>query len=158
MLLLGLFLFYQSITRSAFVQNVILSTLGLFLYSFWIPQIIRNVWRGCRRPLSHRYILTMSITRLSVPLCKFFFCIILDITYLITTRIDFYGCPDNLIGHETTPWVWAVVAYVVLQIIILFLQDAFGPRLFVPSKVSRKTLIITTQSNTLFFLVSSADV
>ncbi|KAG1143058.1 hypothetical protein G6F37_011401 [Rhizopus arrhizus] len=119
-LLLGLFLFYQSITRSAFVQNVILSTLGLFLYSFWIPQIIRNVWRGCRRPLSHRYILTMSITRLSVPLY-------------------FYGCPNNLIGHETTPWVWAVVAYVVLQIIILFLQDAFGPRLFVPSKYLPQT-------------------
>ncbi|CAO3677518.1 unnamed protein product [Rhizopus stolonifer] len=119
-LLLGLFLFYQSVTRSAFVQNVILGTLGLFLYSFWVPQIIRNIWRGCRKPLSHRYILVMSVTRLSVPLY-------------------FYGCPTNLIGHETTPWVWAIAAYVGLQVIVMFLQDAFGPRLFVPSKYLPQT-------------------
>ncbi|KAG1174625.1 hypothetical protein G6F70_004731 [Rhizopus microsporus] len=114
-LLLGLFLFYQSITRSAFIQNVILGTLGIFLYSFWVPQIVRNIWRGCRRPLSHTYILVMSITRLSIPLY-------------------FYGCPTNLIGHETSSWIWVIVAYVGLQVVILFLQDAFGPRLVVPSR------------------------
>lgn len=69
-LLLGLFLFYQSITRSAFVQNIIVGSLAFVFYSFWVPQIIRNVFRGCRHPLSYRYIIVMSITRLSVPLCK----------------------------------------------------------------------------------------
>ncbi|KAI9244801.1 hypothetical protein BY458DRAFT_447597 [Sporodiniella umbellata] len=115
---------YREVTylyyRLSFVQNIILGTLGLFLYSFWIPQIVRNVWRGCRRPLSHRYILVMSITRLSIPLY-------------------FYGCPANLIGHETTPWVWGIVAYVALQVAIMFLQDTFGPRLFVPSKYLPQT-------------------
>lgn len=110
-------MFYQSVTRSAFVQNIIVSTLGFIFYSFWVPQIVRNVFRGCRHPLSHRYIFVMSITRLSVPLY-------------------FYGCPDNIIGHETTPWVWLLVGYIALQVVILLLQDAFGPRFFVPSKVS----------------------
>ncbi|KAI8075773.1 hypothetical protein BDF21DRAFT_423644 [Thamnidium elegans] len=119
-LLLGLFLFYQSVTRSAFVQNIIVSTLGFIFYSFWVPQIVRNVFRGCRHPLSHRYIFVMSITRLSVPLY-------------------FYGCPDNIIGHETTPWVWLLVGYIALQVVILLLQDAFGPRFFVPSKYLPQT-------------------
>jgi hypothetical protein len=54
---------------------------------------------------------------------------------LLIFVLDFYGCPNNLIGHETTPWVYALVAYVALQVAILFLQDAFGPRFFVPSNV-----------------------
>lgn len=70
LLLIGLFIFYQTSTRSAFVQNVIIGGLGFAFYSFWIPQIVRNVLRGCRRPLSRRYILGMSITRLAIPLCK----------------------------------------------------------------------------------------
>ncbi|RCH98075.1 hypothetical protein CU098_001082 [Rhizopus stolonifer] len=119
-LLLGLFLFYQSVTRSAFVQNIIIGSLGLLFYSFWIPQIVRNVFRGCRHPLSYRYVLVMSITRLSMPLY-------------------FYGCPENLIGHETTPWVYALVTYIALQVLILFLQDSFGPRFFVPSKYLPQT-------------------
>ncbi|KAI7897604.1 uncharacterized protein BX663DRAFT_556558 [Cokeromyces recurvatus] len=113
-LLLGLFLFYQSVTRSAFVQNMIVGTLGLAFYSFWIPQIVRNVFRGCRHPLSQRYVLIMSITRLCIPLY-------------------FYGYEDNFIGHETTHWIWILVIYVSLQVLILFLQDTFGPRFFVPS-------------------------
>lgn len=70
----------------------------------------------------------MSITRLSVPLY-------------------FYGCPNNLVGHETTPWVWALVAYIGLQVIVLLLQDAFGPRFFVPSKVSIDILFLKTYNN-----------
>jgi hypothetical protein len=138
-LLFGLFLFYQSITRSAFVQNIIIGTLGFAFYSYWIPQIVRNVLRGCRHPLSHRYILIMSITRLSVPLCKSLLFFASDITVLILCFIDFYGCPENLIGHETTKWVWALVGYVALQVAVLFLQDQFGPRFFVPSRYLPQT-------------------
>lgn len=71
LLLLGLFIFYQTAARSAFVQNIIIGTLGFGFYSFWVPQIVRNVLRGCRKPLSRRYVITMSITRLAIPLCKF---------------------------------------------------------------------------------------
>ncbi|KAI9477893.1 MAG: hypothetical protein EXX96DRAFT_229516 [Benjaminiella poitrasii] len=131
-LLLGLFLFYQSVTRSAFIQNVIVGTLGFVFYSFWIPQIVRNVMRGCRHPLSQRYIIIMSITRLCIPLY-------------------FYGYEGNFIGHEVTPWVGLIVAYVAVQVLILFLQDTFGPRFFVPSKYLPQTYdyhpILTTMED-----------
>ncbi|KAI9246092.1 hypothetical protein BDA99DRAFT_447589 [Phascolomyces articulosus] len=120
LLLFGLFLFYQTATRSAFVQSIIIGTLGFGFYSYWIPQIVRNIIRGCRRPLSRRYVIGMSITRLAIPLY-------------------FYGCPDNLIAHEPSPWIWALVAFVALQVLILFLQDILGPRFFVPEKYLPQT-------------------
>jgi len=58
----------------------------------------------------------MSVTRLTIP-------------------VYFYGCPDNLMGHEPTPWIWGLVAWVALQVGVLLLQDWLGPRFFVPKKV-----------------------
>ncbi|CDS07323.1 hypothetical protein LRAMOSA01272 [Lichtheimia ramosa] len=120
LLLLGLFIFYQTAARSAFVQNIIIGTLGFAFYSFWVPQIIRNVLRGCRKPLSRRYVITMSITRLAIPLY-------------------FYGCPHNLIAHETSPLVWFLALYVGLQAFILYLQDVLGPRFFVSERFLPQT-------------------
>ncbi|ORY94080.1 hypothetical protein BCR43DRAFT_495831 [Syncephalastrum racemosum] len=120
LLLFGLFLFYQTATRSAFVQNVIVTILGFGLFSFWVPQIVRNVMRGCRRPLSWRYVVGMSTSRLLVPL------------YI-------YGCPHNLIAHEPSDWVYVLVLYVALQAFILFLQDLLGPRFFVPERYMPQT-------------------
>ncbi|CAO3608837.1 unnamed protein product [Cunninghamella blakesleeana] len=119
-LLFGLFLFYQSTTRSAFIQNVVIGVLGFGLYSFWIPQIIRNVTRGCRKPLSPRYILGMTLTRLAIPLY-------------------FYACPQNIISQDPSTGVWALVGYTMLQALILFFQDLFGPRFFVPEKYLPQT-------------------
>ncbi|KAI9310998.1 hypothetical protein BX666DRAFT_1128141 [Dichotomocladium elegans] len=114
-LLLGVFVFYQAASRSAFAQNIIIFVCGFAFYSFWVPQIIRNVLRGCRKPLRRRYILTMSVTRLAVPLY-------------------FFGCPYNLIDREPTRWVWALAAYVGLQVVILLLQDILGPRFFISER------------------------
>ncbi|CAO3616408.1 unnamed protein product [Cunninghamella echinulata] len=119
-LLFGLFLFYQSTTRSAFIQNIVIGVLGFGLYSFWIPQIIRNVIRGCRKPLSPRYILGMTISRLTIPLY-------------------FYACPQNIIGQDPSFGVWALVGYMMLQTLVLFFQDLFGPRFFVPEKYLPQT-------------------
>lgn len=149
-LLFGLFLFYQSTIRSAFVQNVIIGILGFGFYSFWIPQIIRNVSRGCRKPLSPRYVIGISITRLTIPLCKLnppsvvitgFW---LDIFVL---SLDFYAYPQNIIAQEPSFGVWVLVGYVVAQVGILFLQDTLGPRFFVPERVS-----VWYQSNNLAWL------
>ncbi|KAG0173222.1 hypothetical protein DFQ30_008491 [Apophysomyces sp. BC1015] len=120
MLLFGLFLFYQTATRSALIQNIILGLLGFVFYSFWVPQIIRSVLRGCRRPLSPRYVVAMSITRLIIPL---YFC----------------ACPHNVLSREPTRWIWVLVAYVAFQVMILFLQDIWGPRFFVPERYLPQT-------------------
>lgn len=50
--------------------------------------------------------------------------------------IDFYGCPHNLIAHETSPLVWFLALYVGLQAFILYLQDVLGPRFFVSERVN----------------------
>ncbi|KAI7867554.1 hypothetical protein BDF14DRAFT_1915144 [Spinellus fusiger] len=107
-------------TSPAFIQNIAIAVLGFTFYSFWVPQIIRNISRGCRRPLSPRYVLGMSVTRLAIPLY-------------------FYGCPENILAHKPTPWIWCLVAYVFLQVFVLFLQDALGPRFFVPERFLPQT-------------------
>ena len=52
---------------------------------------------------------------------------------------DFYGCPENLIAHEPSPWIWALVAFVGIQVLVLYLQDILGPRFFVPEKYLPQT-------------------
>ena len=117
MLILSFITLYWIATSSTRVQNVMISICAIGLFSFWIPQIVRNVTRGSKRGLNTWFVLGMSATRLVLP-------------------VYFYACPENLMGHETTPWIWGLVLWVALQVGVLFLQDWLGPRFFVPKKVS----------------------
>lgn len=47
----------------------------------------------------------------------------------------FLSLPDNLLFSDTSPWVWALVAYQLFQVLILYLQDKLGPRFFLPRGV-----------------------
>ncbi|KAL1915128.1 uncharacterized protein VTP21DRAFT_7609 [Calcarisporiella thermophila] len=114
-MVLGFFIFSMATTRSAAVQNVVIATISFALFSFWIPQIFRNVARGSCRGLSSYYVWGMSVTRLAFPLY-------------------FYGCPYNVMGYDPTLWVWILVVYVLAQVLMLQAQEAFGPRFFVPEK------------------------
>ncbi|PNS17635.1 hypothetical protein CAC42_3030 [Sphaceloma murrayae] len=89
-------------------------TLLAFLYlSFWVPQIIRNSFRNCRRALRWEYIIGQSILRLS-PFAYF------------------YGYRSNVLFADVdfidlsilAGWVW-------LQCIALASQEILGPRWFV---------------------------
>ncbi|CAM0136008.1 unnamed protein product [Umbelopsis sp. WA50703] len=113
--LFGLFLFYQTASKSAFVQNIVVGMLAFSLFSFWVPQIYRNVIRGSRRALSHRYVIGMTLTRLVIPLY-------------------YYACPHNILAHQPTKWVWVLSAYLILQAAILLVQDMWDPRFFVPER------------------------
>ncbi|KAF8941391.1 hypothetical protein BGZ47_007392 [Haplosporangium gracile] len=115
MLIISLITLYKIAISSTRVQNLMISVCAVALFSFWIPQIIRNVIRGSKKGLSLWFILGMSATRLTIP-------------------VYFYGCPDNLMGHEPTPWIWGLIAWVALQVGVLLLQDWLGPRFFVPKK------------------------
>lgn len=102
-------------------------------YSFWrerddsftkriliasiVPQIYHNAERGTsRHALLKQYVVATSAVRLFIPL------------YVWT-------CPQNLLFTETSPWVFGLVAWQAFQIIVLFLQDWFGPRFFLPRGV-----------------------
>ncbi|KAG0309914.1 hypothetical protein BGZ98_000002 [Dissophora globulifera] len=115
MLVGSLITVYKIATSSTRVQNIMISVCALFLFSFWIPQIVRNVTRGSKRGLNLWFVLGMSVTRLALP-------------------VYFYACPENLMGHKPTPWIWGLVAWVALQVCVLLLQDWLGPRFFVPKK------------------------
>ncbi|KAK9343396.1 hypothetical protein V1522DRAFT_356663 [Lipomyces starkeyi] len=89
-------------------------TLFLLVNSYWVPQIYRNVMRGCRRAFKWEFVLGMSIIRL-VPML-----------YL-------YLFPGNIIFHEVEPvWAMIIVGWVWLQICTLASQEILGPRFFVP--------------------------
>ncbi|KAF9959133.1 hypothetical protein BGZ72_010262 [Mortierella alpina] len=115
MLIISLITLYKIAISSTRVQNLMISVCALCLFSFWIPQIVRNVIRGSKRGLSLWFVLGMSVTRLALP-------------------VYFYACPENLLGHETTRWIWGLVLWVALQVSVLLLQDWLGPRFFIPKK------------------------
>ncbi|KAG0330439.1 hypothetical protein BG000_011704 [Podila horticola] len=115
MLIASLVTLYKIAISSTRVQNLMISACALLLFSFWIPQIVRNVIRGSKRGLSLWFVLGMTVTRLVLP-------------------IYFYACPENLMGHEPTKWIWGLVLWVGLQVAMLLLQDWLGPRFFIPKK------------------------
>ncbi|KAG0095149.1 hypothetical protein BGZ93_006282, partial [Podila epicladia] len=115
MLIASLVTLYKIAISSTRVQNLMISACAMLLFSFWIPQIVRNVIRGSKRGLSLWFVLGMTTTRLVLP-------------------IYFYACPENLMGHEPTKWIWGLVLWVALQVAVLLLQDWLGPRFFIPKK------------------------
>ncbi|KAE8249287.1 hypothetical protein A4X13_0g5267 [Tilletia indica] len=98
-----------------FQPLVFFSLLGPVLYSFWIPQIMRNVRRGSRRPFPRKYIIGMTACRCLMPLY-------------------FWQCPNNIFFWEPTPLIWILIGYLWAQAIILLLQDELGPAFFLPAR------------------------
>eukprot|EP00003_Mantamonas_plastica_P012171 TRINITY_DN2212_c2_g1_i4.p1 TRINITY_DN2212_c2_g1~~TRINITY_DN2212_c2_g1_i4.p1 ORF type:complete len:356 (+),score=97.75 TRINITY_DN2212_c2_g1_i4:101-1168(+) len=86
------------------------------LYSFWIPQIYCSARRDTKHPFKLYYIVGMSVSRLAVPLY-------------------FYGYAGNMVRSEPSALIsMALIAYVSLQVIVMHLQDVFGPRFFIPAR------------------------
>ncbi|SJX63589.1 related to TUL1-Golgi-localized RING-finger ubiquitin ligase [Sporisorium reilianum f. sp. reilianum] len=105
-LLVGVFLFMVG-----FFPILTVTLMLPFLYSFWIPQIYRNVRRGTRKAILKRCVVGTTLTRLFVPL------------YLL-------ACPDNVMFSEPSVWGWALAGYLVVQAAVLVSQDLFGPHWF----------------------------
>ncbi len=89
--------------------------------SFWIPQILVNIERNCRKPYHMSFLVGMSITRLFEPLY-------------------YYGCPKSfipLISEDKTSQfspntAIGLLMWVGFQVLILRLQRMYGARFFVP--------------------------
>lgn len=114
----------QARRRAAFFFSVIFFSLmiGFFplltvalmlpiLYSFWIPQIYRNVQRGTRKAIFKRCVIGSTLTRLFVPL------------YILV-------CPENVFFSEPSAWGWVLAVYLVTQAAVLIGQDLMGPHWF----------------------------
>jgi hypothetical protein len=93
----------------------------LALYSFWLPQIIRNIVTEAKRPLHQYYVYGMSLTRLVAPL--FIFC----------TRTNFLkevypDIPTDAFMCEL------LVVWVGIQTAILEAQGKYGARFMIPAR------------------------
>eukprot|EP00180_Rhodochaete_pulchella_P004449 Plantae.Rhodophyta-Rhodochaete_pulchella.ctg8447.p1 GENE.Plantae.Rhodophyta-Rhodochaete_pulchella.ctg8447~~Plantae.Rhodophyta-Rhodochaete_pulchella.ctg8447.p1 ORF type:complete len:548 (+),score=77.69 Plantae.Rhodophyta-Rhodochaete_pulchella.ctg8447:206-1645(+) len=86
------------------------------LYSFWVPQILLSAIEDHRRPLHPVYIVGMSATRLAIPLY-------------------FWSCPKNFLHIQPQKFTALfLVLWVTAQAAILFSQQRFGARWFVPRR------------------------
>lgn len=109
------FLLVASMTWPPTARSILANFAAFSYLSLWLPQIVRNVRRNCRRALSWRFTAGQSILRLA------------PLAYL-------YCRPDNILLVRTdarafaalTGWVW-------LQLCILAAQDLLGPRFGLPA-------------------------
>lgn len=83
-------------------------------FSFWIPQIYRNIMRNCRKALRWKFVIGQSLLRLAP------FIYLYEVSGNVLFIHPSFGFISVLVG-----WVW-------LQIWILVSQDILGPRFFVP--------------------------
>ncbi|KAK9450392.1 uncharacterized protein V1518DRAFT_413740 [Limtongia smithiae] len=112
--LLGvIFLTLNASTWPRPLRQIFQHTLFLVVNSYWVPQIYRNVMRGCRRAFKWEFVWGMSAIRLAPML------------YL-------YLCEGNIIFHEVEPlWAMIITGWMWLQICTLIAQEILGPRFFV---------------------------
>lgn len=113
LLLLTLFLSLNATSWPGPLQRVFFTLLAVIYFSFWIPQIHRNVQRNCRHALNWEFVLGQSVLRLA-PFGYFY-------GYrhnVLFAEVDYYGLALLAV------WVW-------IQVIFLVSQELIGPRWFI---------------------------
>lgn len=113
-------LFIVLILFWTFIQNH--RTLCLLaLYSFWVPQIIRNIITEAKKPLHVNYIYGMSVTRLIAPL------------YMYAVPNNFFKefFPEYSSDHFVCEMLFLWVG---LQAGILIAQGKYGTRFMIPAR------------------------
>lgn len=110
------FISINALNWPSILQRGFFTMLAFIYLSFWIPQIIRNVQRNCRRALEWDFVLGQSALRL------------LPFAY-------FYAYPHNILFARVEYYSLAVlIAWQWLQVVFLGSQDLLGPRWFVREK------------------------
>ncbi|KDN52815.1 hypothetical protein K437DRAFT_253748 [Tilletiaria anomala UBC 951] len=112
-----------SITAFLVMQQVPGNVSLLLLYSFWVPQIWRNIKRGARKAVERRYIIGISLCRLFLP-------------------AYYLGCPANWLRYTDLnyPLLFVTTFWLCLQASILIGQSFFGTHFFVPRNLRPKDL------------------
>ena len=91
------------------------------MYSFWVPQILRNIITEARRPLHTSYIYAMSLTRLIAPIYTF------AVPKNFYTEIE----PDFPVDFFTCQ---VLIVWVGIQAAILIAQSKYGTRFMIPAR------------------------
>ena len=95
------------------LRSIYASFLVFAYFSFWWPQIYRNVVRNCRKALSWEYVIGISVLR-AIPVLYWYF------------------ADNNLLAIDTSPrTAFALLGWLWIQVAILASQQFLGPRLLV---------------------------
>jgi len=104
-------IFYPTI---AFVPLVLISQL------YWVPQIVHDVVKGHKSPLSPRFVIGVAVARSILPM------------YV-------WGCPDTIFNGDVIPSpgggpsvAFFIAFFQIVQVTLVLTQQRFGPRWFVP--------------------------
>ncbi|CUS14417.1 unnamed protein product [Tuber aestivum] len=98
-------------------RGLFVNTVVLLANSYWVPQIYRNVIRGCRKALTWEFVIGMSICRVAPGL------------YLYCWKGNiFFLEPSYKSAAVVLGWVW-------FQVFLLLSQQLFGPRVLIPSNL-----------------------
>ncbi len=93
----------------------------VLLYSFWVPQIIRNIITEAKKPLHLYYIYGMSITRLIAP------------TYFLAYKNNFLkGVSPEFPTDIVT--VQVLYIWIAIQTAVLVGQGKYGSRFMIPAR------------------------
>jgi len=94
---------------------------ALVLYSFWVPQILLNVYTEAKTPLHNYYIYGMSLSRLVAPL------------YMFSVSNNFLKevYPDS---PTDTLMCELIVLWVGIQTAVLIAQGKYGTRFMIPAR------------------------
>uniref|UniRef100_A0A6U2FVB9 RING-type E3 ubiquitin transferase n=1 Tax=Pseudictyota dubia TaxID=2749911 RepID=A0A6U2FVB9_9STRA len=92
----------------------------LFLYSFWVPQIVCNIITEAKKPLHHYFVYGMSVTRLVAPMYMF----AVPNNFMKEVNPDF---PTDLLMCEL------LVLWVGVQAAVLIAQGKYGARFMIPA-------------------------
>ncbi|KAI3551016.1 hypothetical protein CSPX01_01511 [Colletotrichum filicis] len=96
------------------VRNFFVNSVALVYFSFWVPQIHRNIIRNCRRALTWQFVIGQSVLRL------------LPFAY-------FYVYENNFLFAETDRRAFLVFcAWLWIQLWVLAFQYVLGPRFGIP--------------------------
>jgi hypothetical protein len=113
-LLTILFFSLNAATWPPFFRDILLCIVLLVINSYWIPQIYRNIMRGCRKAFQWEFVFGTSVCRLAGAF------------YILLY-------PDNIFRLEPNPKAVALICgWVWIQCVVLACQDAFGPRFLLP--------------------------
>ncbi|KDQ50442.1 hypothetical protein JAAARDRAFT_142065 [Jaapia argillacea MUCL 33604] len=109
-----------SILVTFIIRTIIYPPLALFLLagmyaSMWVPQIVRSARRGRESGLGMEYVVGTTVGRLAVA-------------------FYFLWCPRNVLDVEPRGWVFLLAAFLLVQVLVLYLQQQLGPSFFMPKR------------------------
>ncbi|RPB29737.1 hypothetical protein L211DRAFT_800222 [Terfezia boudieri ATCC MYA-4762] len=120
----GAFLFLHVSTWSPPHRHMFVSICAALACSFWVPQIYRNIMRGCRKALGWEFVLGTSTCR------------VLPVLYLFCLGSPHEnGAGGNIFGFEFKGMEkvgYVVTAWVAFQVVVLWIQEWAGPRVGIP--------------------------